>query len=259
MKTSEALSEKVQFFGGEISIYLNRRIFLMIFRDSGTCICCKMFEHIIVSSMMRHLDKHDTLTDCQHGFRLRRSCETEQMTLTDELIKSLGNSRQHVLDFSKAFDRVYHERLLIKLEHYDIRGRSLNWIRAFLTDKSERVTVERVASEPARVKSGVPKGSVLVPVLFLVFINDLPVSIRSNSRLFSDDCSYTGKSDQPTTVRSFKMSYSSYGNGKNDGACLFTRRSAASSEFIESEHHYCLTAPSRATFSSVKNKPSTLG
>ena len=158
---------------------------------SLTCISCKMFEHIIVSNIMRHLDKNDILTDCQHGFRHRNSCEAQLLTLTDELIKSLDKGRQHdlaVLDFSKAFDRVPHERLLMKLEHYGIRGRTLNWIRAFLTDRLQRVTVEGVSSEPAHVKSGVPQGSVLGPILFLIFINDLPATVRSSSRHFADDC-----------------------------------------------------------------------
>ena len=76
---------------------------------SLTCISCKMFEHIIVSNIMRHLDKNDILTDCQHGCRSRRICETQLLTLTDELIKTLDKGKQHdlaVFDFSKAFDRV---------------------------------------------------------------------------------------------------------------------------------------------------------
>ena len=106
---------------------------------SLTCISYKMFEPIIFSNMMRPLDKHDILTYCQHGFRLRRSCETQLLTLRDELIKSLGNGRQHdlaVLDFSKAFDRVPHERLLIKLEHYGIwalRKHAYKYIENFNT------------------------------------------------------------------------------------------------------------------------------
>ena len=158
---------------------------------SLTCISCKMFEHIIVSNIMRHLDNNDILTDCQQGFRPRRSCETQLITLADELVKSLSKGKQHdlaILDFSKAFDRVPHECLLRKLDHYGIRGKTLAWIRAFLTDRTQKVTVEGVASEPVSVKSGVPQGSVLGPVLFLAFINDLPVSIRSSSRLFADDC-----------------------------------------------------------------------
>jgi len=74
---------------------------------SLTCICCKMLEHIVVSNIMQHLDIYDILTDCQHGFRQRRSCETQLLTLVDELASSLDKRKQHdmaVLDFSKAFD-----------------------------------------------------------------------------------------------------------------------------------------------------------
>ena len=156
-----------------------------------TCISCKMFEHKIVSNIMQHLDTYNILIDCQHGFRPRRSCETQLITLVDELAKSLNKGKQYdlaILDFSKAFDRVPHERLLRKLDHHGIRGKTLDWIRPFLTNRTQKVAVEGVASEPIHVKSGGPQGSVLDPILFLVFINDLPASIRSSSRLFADDC-----------------------------------------------------------------------
>ena len=136
---------------------------------------------------MHHLDKHEPLTDCQHGFR----CVTQLLNLADQLIKGLVKDRQldlAILDFSKAFDRVPHERLLKKLDHYGIRGNILDWIRSFLTDRTPKVTVEGVVSESIRFKSGVPKGSVLGPILFLVFINDLSAGFKSRSRLFADDC-----------------------------------------------------------------------
>ena len=82
---------------------------------SLTCLCCKILEHIIVSSVMKHVDTHSILTDCQHGFRARRSCETQLVTLTHELASSLDNTIQTdmvVFDFSKAFDRVPHQRLM---------------------------------------------------------------------------------------------------------------------------------------------------
>jgi len=158
---------------------------------SLTCICCKMLEHIIVSNVMGHLDRNNILTDGQHGFRRRRSCETQLLTLSDELLKSLDKGKQHdlaILDFSKAFDKVPHQRLLTKLHHYGIRGQTLEWIRAFLTDRTQRVAVDGAISDPAPVVSGVPQGSVLGPILFLVYINDLPLTVSSKTRLFADDC-----------------------------------------------------------------------
>ena len=90
--------------------------------------------------------------------------------------------------FSKAFDSVPHERLLVKLDFYGIKGKMLNWIRAFLTNRKQKVSVNGVLSSPKPVVSGFPQGFVLGPVLFLLFINDISNSIRSNLRLFADDC-----------------------------------------------------------------------
>ena len=158
---------------------------------SLTCLCCKVLEHIVVSNVMKHLDQQKLLTDCQHGFRARRSCETQLISLIHELASSLDRKKQHdiaVLDFSKAFDRVPHERLLAKLHHYGVRGNTHRWIRSFLTGRSQRVVVHGAFSSPAPVVSGVPQGSVLGPILFLVFINDLPECVSSCTRLFADDC-----------------------------------------------------------------------
>ena len=158
---------------------------------SLTCLICKVLEHIVVSNVMKHLDNHQILTDCQHGFRARRSCETQLISLIHELASSLDSKKQHdiaVLDFSKAFDRVPHERLLAKLHHYGVRGNTHRRIRSFLTDRSQRVVVDGAFSAPVPVVSGVPQGSVLGPILFLVFINDLLDCVASRTRLFADDC-----------------------------------------------------------------------
>ena len=92
-----------------------------------------------------------------------------------------------VMDFSKAFDKVGHGRLLQKLGHYGVRGKTQRWIRGFLSGRTQEVVVEGQHSDRVPVTSGVPQGSVLGPCLFLHYINDLPEGIGSTVRLFADD------------------------------------------------------------------------
>ena len=128
--------------------------------------------------------------DAQHGFTKIRSCEKQLVTTVNEFSKALNDGKQLdtiLLDFSKAFDKVDHYKLCLKLNHYGIRRKSLDWIRHFLTGRTQWVSINSISSSKIDVRSGVPQGTVLGPLLFLVYINDLPERIKSKIRLFADD------------------------------------------------------------------------
>ena len=147
-------------------------------------------EHIMLSHISKHLSINDIIINHQHGFRQKFSCETQLISAINDWAKSINCRTQTdviLLDFSKAFDTVPHQRLLSKLNFYGIRDRSLDWIKAFLTDRTQVVSINGTHSNPRPVVSGVPQGSVLGPVLFLLYINDITDNISSHMRLFADD------------------------------------------------------------------------
>lgn len=157
---------------------------------SLTCILCKVLEHVLASNIVKHLDEQGVLYDLQHGFREKRSCETQLVMLVEDRTRGASVGKQTdliLLDFSKAFDKVNHSKLLWKLHSYGIRGRVLSWIKAFLGNRSQRVVIDGEESDSIPVTSGVPQGSVLGPILFLIYINDLPDEVCSQVRLFADD------------------------------------------------------------------------
>ena len=156
-----------------------------------TSVCCKILEHIIYSAVSRFLEDNNIITPRQHGFRLGYSCETQLILAINDWSHSfdLGHRTDvAIFDFSKAFDKVPHKRLLAKLAYYGIAGNAFNWIGAFLHNRTQRVVLNGSKSAWSSVDSGVPQGTVLGPLLFLVYVNDIVSDIKSEIRLFADDC-----------------------------------------------------------------------
>ena len=173
---------------------------------SLTSIPCKLLEHIIHSHFMKHHVKSNILCDNQHGFRKSRSCESQLIRVIDDLAKNIDNGYQSdmiVLDFAKAFDKVNHKDLLKKVRHYGIRNNIFNWLESFLTNRTQQVQIDGSLSDPEDVLSGVHQGTVLGPLLFLLYINDLPqyVSEGTEVRLFADDSALYRKIKSPDDHR----------------------------------------------------------
>ena len=143
-------------------------------------------ETILRDEIVSHLEGNNLISPDQHGFRSGRSCITQLMESIHDWVDSLEN-KQPVdvvyLDYKKAFDSVPHERLLVKLHAYGIRGNLLLWIRSFLTNRKQRVVINGKSSNLAPVISGIPQGSVLGLILFLIYVIDLPEVARSKLKL----------------------------------------------------------------------------
>ena len=140
------------------------------------CVLSKIFEKVMYSRLLDFLETFKIIYDNQFGFRKRRSTYMALIILMDKITKSLENGEFIIgvfLDFSKAFDTVNHDVLLQKLHHYGIRGSALKWFQSYLSDRQQYVTYNGEESSKKGFNCSVPQGSILGPLLFIIYINDL--------------------------------------------------------------------------------------
>ena len=157
-------------------------------------ILAKVFEKIIFKNLYNYLISNNLITKNQSGFRPGDSASNQLISLVNEIHAAFDNKnclevRSVFLDMSKAFDKVWHEGLIFKLKQNGIEGKLLTLFENYLSNRKQRVVINGALSDWGEIKSGVPQGSVLGPLLFLVYINDLEEGVKSSVKFFADDTS----------------------------------------------------------------------
>jgi hypothetical protein len=150
----------------------------------------KVFERIIYKKLYEHLKTNRLLDINNSGFQANDSSVLRLLSLTDDIYQQLDNQNEIILifmDISKAFDRVWHEGLIHKLKESGIEGNLLSWLESYLSNRKQRVVVGGKSSNTKYIHGGVPQGSILGPLLFLLYISDLSTNLQNQSSLFADD------------------------------------------------------------------------
>ena len=149
----------------------------------------KIFERLLYDSVFKFFTENNLISLNQSGFKPGDSCVNQLLSITHPILKSLDNDheiRSVFLDMSKAFDKVWHKGLIFKLKQNGISGNLLSTLTDFLTLRKQRMVLNAQLSSWSNIESGVPKGSILGLLLFLIYINDLSEGLTANARIVSN-------------------------------------------------------------------------
>jgi ribonuclease P/MRP protein subunit RPP40 len=169
-----------------------------------------VLERIISDNVVQHVTTHCLLSAEQHGFVKKRSCLTNLISFLDDITERLDRGEPVevcYLDFQKAFDSVNHRLLMLKLRNFMLSETILAWVAEFLKDRQFFVSVEGHYSRTGWAKSGVPQGSVLGPLLFLMYINDLTTDLENPCYMFADDVKIVGNPNASSIQRDLDRIY----------------------------------------------------
>ncbi len=168
----------------------------------------KIMERVVFNAMYQYFKLHGLLTERNSGFKERDSTITQLIHLCHNIYNGLDNSRDVCLvflDVSKAFDKVYHPALMVKLQNMGIHGNLLNWIKSYLSDRRQRVVINGVSSDLHDINASVPQGFILGPLLFLCYVNDLVDNLETTPYLFADDTSLFCNINKENPDETFSM------------------------------------------------------
>ena len=223
---------------------------------SLTSVPCKLMERIISEHLLDYLESNHLLTEDQFGFRPNRSTEDQLLLTYDEISSWLNDGFAAdlvLLDFAKAFDVVNHKLLIDKLRLLGLKDQPLYWIIDFLNDRTSRVSISGASSQPFPVVSGVPQGSVLGPILFLIFINSVVPNTDVKVKLFADDLKVYCKIDHSSsdsitasmnslqnTLNKIYVTSTSWGLSFNTSKCIVLRfgRGVRCTEEVDPSNFY---------------------
>ena len=221
---------------------------------SLTSTVCKLMETIIKKKVMAYMEGNNLFSVHQHGFRSGHSCVTQLLEVIEIWSKAIDekdNIDVIYLDFRKAFDSVPFERLLVKLKAYGICGNVLNWIKSFLNDRRQRVIINGTTSEWADVVSGVPQGSVLGPALFLLYINDLPDTVKNLVKIFADDTKLFAVANNEEDCASIQTDLNSLSEWSQSWQLRFNASKCKCMHFGQSNQHQSYFMPDNGSATTI--------